>query len=227
MHDQLICTHMRFHSEDFFDLSSYSHKVLFERTERVWDALCFLKEYLDDLVKAPLIPADMPKDVYLENPDKIIIGKGTKIESGVYIKGPCWIGEGSIIRHGAYVREYVITGKSCVIGHATEVKHSILLDRAHAAHFNYVGDSILGNDTNLGAGAKCANLRFDGRTIAARWEKMKLDTGLKKLGVVMGDRSQLGCNAVTNPGTFILPDVVCAPCLNIKGTVVSSLTLRR
>ena len=217
---------MQFHPHEFFDLSSYVHKVLFERITLVWEALNILKEYLDDLVYPTSTPM-VPEGVYLENPERIVIGRGTRIEPGAYIRGPCWIGEGSIIRHGAYIREYVITGKECVIGHATEIKHSILLNNAHAAHFNYVGDSILGNHVNLGAGAKCANLRFDGRSIAVHHEKKKWETGLTKLGAILGDRSQLGCNVVTNPGTLFLPDAVCAPCENIGGMVSASKTLKR
>jgi NDP-sugar pyrophosphorylase family protein len=153
----------------------------------------------------------------------IFLGKGVKVEKGAYIQGPCWIGDGTVIRSGAYVREYVLTGENCVIGHGTEVKHSIFLDRACAAHFNYVGDSILGNDVNLGAGAKCANLRFDHQMIRIRFEKNKIDTGLKKMGAILGDHAQLGCNAVSNPGTLFLPKTTCAPCMNVGGVLISSL----
>ncbi|MBS3905199.1 MAG: UDP-N-acetylglucosamine diphosphorylase [Simkania sp.] len=214
---------MLFHPQDFFDLSVCEHKVLFERSAVVWDALKNLKEYLDGLPIPSSLPT-IPKGVYLENSERIVIGQGVIIEPGAYIKGPCWIGEGSIIRHGAYVRDYALIGKRCVIGHATEIKHSILLDQAHAAHFNYVGDSILGNYVNLGAGSKCANLRFDKAAITVRWEGKTWETGLKKLGTILGDRSQLGCNVVSNPGTVVLPNIVCAPCLNIGGMVTSSLT---
>ncbi len=217
---------MTLHAQDFFDLLSFQHKLLFEQGEFVWQALAALKEYVDSLVSQSMIPF-FQEGVFLENPEQIVIGRGTKIECGAYLKGPCWIGEDCLIRHGAYVREYVLTGRGCVIGHATEIKHSILLDDVHAAHFNYVGDSILGNHVNLGAGAKCANFRLDHRNVPIRWENKKLETGLKKFGAILGDHAQLGCNAVTNPGTLLLPNVVCAPCLNISGVVTSSITLKR
>lgn len=226
VHDSLICSDMHFHHKEFFDLSSYAHKALFERSALVWEALSVLKEYLDDLIH-PTSSADIPKGVFFENPERIVIGRGTKIEPGAYIKGPCWIGEGCVIRHGAYIRDYVITGNHCVIGHATEIKNSILLDHVHAAHFNYVGDSILGHHVNLGAGAKCANFRFDGGTICIRSEKKKWNTQLTKLGAIMGDRSQLGCNSVSNPGTLFLPSARCLPCENIGGIVFPLQTLNR
>lgn len=217
---------MKLHAKDFFDLSAFDHKVLFEKGEFVWEALVSLKEYMDEIVIKSMTPF-FQEGIFLENPEKIVIGRGTIIERGAYLKGPCWIGEDSFIGHGAYVREYVLTGKGCVIGHATEIKHSILLNGARAAHFNYVGDSILGNRVNLGAGAKCANLRLDHRTVPVRVQMKKIETGLKKFGAILGDRAQLGCNTVTNPGTFLLPDIVCAPCLNISGIVTSSIILKR
>lgn len=220
-------SNMKLHAQDFFDFSDFDHKILFEKGEFVWQALSALKEYMDDLLFVKSMTPFFQEGIFLENPDKIVIGRGTKIERGAYLKGPCWIGEGSIIRHGAYVREYVLTGKGCVIGHATEIKHSILLDGVHAAHFNYVGDSILGNRVTLGAGAKCANFRLDNRKIPIRWQMQKIETDLKKLGAILGDYAQLGCNAVTNPGTLLLPKVVCAPCLNISGVVTSSTILKR
>ena len=213
---------MNLSPQEFFYFSDFAHKILFEKREFVWQALMILKTYIDELVTDVREPF-FQEGVVLENPEKIVIGRGTKIEAGAYIRGPCWIGEDCLIRHGAYVRDYVLTGKGCVIGHATEIKHSILLDGVHAAHFNYVGDSILGNNVNLGAGAKCANLRLDHQTIPVRWQKQKIETGLRKFGAVLGDYAQLGCNAVTNPGTLLLPKVVCAPCLNIGGVVASSI----
>jgi bifunctional N-acetylglucosamine-1-phosphate-uridyltransferase/glucosamine-1-phosphate-acetyltransferase GlmU-like protein len=107
------------------------------------------------------------------------------------------------------------------VGHCTEVKNSIFLKEAHAAHFNYVGDSLLGKNSNLGAGVKCANFRLDQKDIGVWIEGKKVVTGLRKLGVILGDRSQIGCNSVTSPGTLIGQDVVCYPCMHIQGSVAS------
>lgn len=209
---------MDFSPRDFFALSSYAHRSLFEGKRYVWEALIALREYLDALLlgKANAKPLD---GVFFENPEKIFIAKGAKIEKGAFLQGPCWIGENTIVRSGAYVRDYVLTGSGCVIGHGTEIKHSILLDRANAAHFNYVGDSIMGNDVNLGAGAKCANLRFDRKKITIRFEETKMETGLQKLGAILGDKAQMGCNAVANPGTIFLPGSLCSPCTNVGGVI--------
>ncbi|MCI5139072.1 MAG: hypothetical protein D3922_11805, partial [Candidatus Electrothrix sp. AR1] len=142
---------------------------------------------------------------------EIQLGKGVLIESGALIKGPAVIGDHTEIRQGAYVRGYCLTGKRCVIGHTTEVKHSIFLNDAKAGHFAYLGDSILGTDANLGAGTKFANLRFLPGNVQVRTDKGVLDTGLRKLGAILGDRVQTGCNSVTNPGTLIGPDGILMP----------------
>ncbi|XOF32956.1 MAG: hypothetical protein ACL93V_13175 [Candidatus Electrothrix sp. YB6] len=141
----------------------------------------------------------------------ILLGKGVLIESGALIKEPAIIGDHTEIRQGAYLRGYCLTGRRCVIGHSTEVKHSIFLNDAKAGHFAYLGDSILGNNANLGAGTKFANLRFLSGTIQVRTDRGSFDTGLRKLGAILGDRVQTGCNSVTNPGTLIGPDSMLMP----------------
>ena len=134
---------------------------------------------------------------------KIDLGKGVLIEPGAYVKSPAVVGDYTEIRQGAYMRGYCLVGKRCVVGHVTEVKHSIFLDDAKAGHFAYVGDSILGNDVNLGAGTKLANLRFMSGDVQVRTAEALLSTGLRKMGAVLGDHVQTGCNSVTNPGTVI------------------------
>jgi NDP-sugar pyrophosphorylase family protein len=213
---------MNLHPKDFFDLRSFPHKALFEGKKYVWEALLSLKGYLDSLISKQNNSPNI-EGVFFENPKTIFLGKGVRIERGAYIQGPCWLGDGTVVRSGAYLREYVLTGENCIIGHTTEVKHSIFLSRASAAHFNYVGDSILGNGVNLGAGAKCANLRFDHQPIRIRFENKKIETGLKKMGAILGDNAQMGCNAVSNPGTLFFPNTTCDPCANVRGVLISSL----
>lgn len=205
-----------FSAQNFFSLEGFCHKELFSKVEFVWQALLDLEEYLKKQ-KLGKIEGKIPEGVYLENTSLISIGKGTIIEPGVYIKGPCIIGENCFIGHGAYIRPNVITGNHCTIGHACEVKHSIFLDHVEVPHFNYVGDSILGNKVHLGAGVKCANLRLDQAPVTFFFEGKKVETGLKKLGAVIGDGSQVGCNAVTSPGTFLGKNSICYPCTHIKG----------
>lgn len=207
-------------TNQFFSLEAYFHRELFEGSTYVWDALHRLAPYLEEQ-ELGKIEVKVPSTAYLINPELISIGEGTVIEPGAYIEGPVIIGPYNQIRHGAYIRGNVITGEKCIIGHSTEVKHSILLNGAHAAHFNYVGDSILGNQVNLGAGVKLANFRLDQKDVTVLLQGQKILTGLKKMGAIIGDGAQLGCNAVTNPGTLIGPKAFCYPCVNIKGIIPS------
>ncbi|MEJ5347637.1 MAG: hypothetical protein WHS46_02990 [Desulfosoma sp.] len=131
------------------------------------------------------------------------LGKGTVVEPGALIKGPTIIGNGTEIRQGAYIRGTCLVGDRCVVGHTTEVKSSIFLDGAKAGHFAYVGDSILGKDVNLGAGTKLANLKIKGNNVRIWTENGAVDTGRRKLGAIIGDGTEIGCNAVTNPGTIL------------------------
>jgi bifunctional N-acetylglucosamine-1-phosphate-uridyltransferase/glucosamine-1-phosphate-acetyltransferase GlmU-like protein len=135
--------------------------------------------------------------------DHIRIGKGVLIEPGAFIKSPTIIGDQTEVRHDAYIRGNCLIGKNCVVGHVTEVKHSIFLDGAKAGHFAYLGDSILGNQVNLGAGTKLANLRFIKGDVGIVTSGGQVKTGLRKLGAILGDHVQTGCNTVTNPGTLL------------------------
>ncbi len=135
--------------------------------------------------------------------NRIRIGKGVLIEPGALIKSPTIIGDRTEVRQGAYIRGNCLIGKQCVVGHVTEVKHSILMDRAQAGHFAYLGDSILGNQVNLGAGTKLANLRFIKGDVSIKTPDGLEKTGLRKMGAILGDHVQTGCNTVTNPGTLL------------------------
>ncbi len=133
----------------------------------------------------------------------IEIGAGVTIEPGALIKGPAIIGKGTEVRQGAYVRGDSIFCEKCVVGHTTEVKHAIFLDNAKAGHFAYIGDSILGSNVNLGAGTKLANLKFSPGSVSVVIEGRKVDTGRRKIGAILGDNVQTGCNSVTNPGALL------------------------
>jgi hypothetical protein len=141
----------------------------------------------------------------------IHFGPGTVVESGAMLKGPLWIGARTEVRQGAYLRGYCVVGNDCVVGHCTEMKHAIMLDHAKAGHFNYIGDSILGHQVNLGAGTKLANLRFTSGPVRIRTPEGELNTGLHKLGAILGDWVQTGCNAVTNPGAILGPHSLVLP----------------
>lgn len=204
--------------EAFFALEKFAHRSLWKEGEAVWSALVHLEKYLREK-KLGQIEIEIPEGVYLEKREEISIGKGTVIEPGVLIQGPCIIGKNCIIRHGAYLRGRVILGDHCQIGHSAELKHSILLDHAAATHFVYVGDSILGNGVNLGAGVKCANLRLDRRDVCVYLGGQKVKTGLKKFGAVVGDAVQIGCNSVLNPGTLVGKESYAHPLTSLSGTI--------
>jgi len=133
----------------------------------------------------------------------IVVDATATVEAGAYLIGPCYVGPRAVVRSGAYVREYSWICADAVVGHATEVKHSILLPGAKAPHFNYVGDSILGKDVNLGAGTKLSNLRNDGGEVHVRLNGERIPSGLRKFGAVLGEGVATGCNSVTNPGVVL------------------------
>ncbi|MGZ3732828.1 MAG: UDP-N-acetylglucosamine diphosphorylase [Parachlamydiaceae bacterium] len=200
----------------FFDLTKYAHRSFIENCDALWDPLSKLEPYLKECLKGNFPSSNYPGAI-LVNPDLIKIGQGTVVEPGAYIEGPCVIGDHCTIRHGAYIRGNVLAGNHCVIGHGTELKNTILLDHVHIAHLSYAGDSIFGNGCNLGAGAKCANLRFDGKPIVIHYQEQKYLTNRRKFGVIAGDHVQLGCNSVTNPGTLLGKGVYLFPCTNFGG----------
>jgi len=197
----------------YFCLDRFAHRDLWKKKEPVWSPLHILEEYFRS--KSFKIEIKILPGVHLERSELISIGKGTVIEPGVYIQGPCILGNHCILRHGAYLRGGVICGNGCAIGHSAEIKHAILLDAAAATHFTYVGDSIIGNGVNLGAGVKCANLRFDRREVVVDAVK----TRLKKLGAIIGDRVQIGCNTVLNPGTLIGHSSIIDPLIHFGGVI--------
>lgn len=201
-----------------FSLDSYEHKNLFANVEYPWEALERLCAYLSEQelgkIEVPIVPG-----VFLIDPHSISIGSGTVVEPGAYIQGPCIIGRDCQIRSGAYIRGGSLVADQCVVGHSTEIKHSIFLPQAKAAHFNYVGDSILGINVNLGAGVKCANYRLDQQCVFAHFDQQRIKTKLKKLGACIGDHSQIGCNTVINPGCCIGKRVICHPNVTLQGYI--------
>lgn len=158
---------------------------------------------------------------------QIAIGKGVLIETGAMIKSPAILGDYTEVRQGAYLRGYCLSGKRCVLGHTTEIKHSIFLNDAKAGHFAYVGDSILGQNTNLGAGTKFANLKFLPGNVNIFYEGKWVDTGRRKLGAILADGCQTGCNSVTSPGTLMAKEAILMPNTTAKGGLHQPKTILR
>ncbi|MCB1111585.1 MAG: UDP-N-acetylglucosamine diphosphorylase [Chlamydiales bacterium] len=204
--------------DNLFDLKGFEHKSVFDNCSYAWEVLPKISDYLSNY---PLgkIECDIPDGVIIIDPHLVSIGTETVLEPGSYIKGPCIIGKGCFVRHGAYIRGNLIAGDRCVIGHTTEVKNCIMMNHAQAAHFAYLGDSVLGNNVNLGAGTKCANLKLDNRSVSVYLNGERVDTGLRKFGAILGDSVQTGCNCVTNPGTIMGKGACCYPCTNFGGYI--------
>lgn len=214
-----------FKAEEFFDLSSFAHRELFTGCEDVWQALGKIEGYLGSL-KLGRIAGEVSPLAVLVNPESIQIGEGTVVEAGAYIKGPAVIGKNCQIRQGAYIRGDVIVGDNCVVGHTTEFKSVVLMNHSNAAHFAYVGDSIIGNHVNLGAGVKCANLRLDGKPICIHYQGKSIDTGRRKFGAIIGDYVQIGCNTVLNPGVLVGKHVEAYPGLVFGGVIEENCIVR-
>lgn len=206
--DQSIFENLQLDSNNVFDLLGDSLKQK-------------LRSLLDQLHvgNSPVIHGEVHATSVIEGP--VYIAKGATIGPFTYIVGPCFIDEKAEVRHGAFIRGNVYVGKQAVVGHTTEVKGSIFGNNAKAGHFAYVGDSVLGDSTNLGAGTKLANLKMSGSEVkvAHPETKQRIATGLRKLGAILGKESQTGCNAVLSPGTLLLPGTAVMPCTHYLGTL--------
>lgn len=167
----------------------------------------------------------MEGSVHFKNSEQILIGSGTVIEHGAFITGPCVIGANSHIRKGAYLRENCFIGNGTLIGNSVEIKNSIILDKCQIAHFNYVGDSVLGRSVHFGAGAITSNYKLDGGLIRTSLPSEQgvthIQTDLNKFGSIIGNNVEIGCNSVLNPGTIIGKNSVIYPLVNWRGFLPS------
>ncbi|MDQ6623325.1 MAG: UDP-N-acetylglucosamine diphosphorylase [Verrucomicrobiota bacterium] len=208
-----------FSPAEFLDLAHTAHSKLFENQQYVWDALKQIASYLQFRLKPEVLGEVVGKPFIGKN---VFIGAGTVVEPGAVLKGPAWIGENCQIRSGCYVRENVIVGDGVVMGNSCEFKNSILFDEAQVPHFNYVGDSILGYRAHLGAGVILSNVKLDHREIQVLAADGTIATGLKKFGAIIGDRTEVGCNAVINPGAILGRDSIVYPGANFRGVLPAS-----
>lgn len=203
-------------ASDFFDLSQTTHAGLFGATNYVWDALPRIHDYIMEKLSTDMPPNGHMLDVHpsVVIGENVHVGAGTQIAAGVTIEGPTLIGANCQVRHGAFVRANTVLGDGGVIGHATETKNAVMLEGAAAPHFAYVGDSILGRGVNLGAGTKLSNFPMNADidpqtgkrpTIRFHYKGESYDTGIVKIGAILGDGVNTGCNVVTNPGVIIGP----------------------
>lgn len=141
------------------------------------------------------------------------------IAPSAYIAPPCIIGPGTEVRHCAFIRGSALVGANCVVGNSVELKNVILFDGVQVPHFNYVGDSILGYKVHLGAGAVTSNFKLDGKPVSIMADTERIQTGLRKLGAVLGDYVEVGCNSVLNPGTVIGKNTTVYPGISVRGSI--------
>jgi len=203
----------------FFDLSEFEHAALFDGIDHVWHALGErLKDYIASHARAD-VRGTVMEGAWIDPENPVFIGEGTVVEPGAMIKGPTIIGRDCQVRQGAYIRGNVLVGDRCVVGHTTEMKGAVMLDEAHAGHFAYIGDTLVGNRVNFGAGTKCANLKVLAGTVCVKTPDGTIDTGLRKFGAIVGDDAELGCNCVTSPGAIICKRCVIYPCTSVGGII--------
>jgi NDP-sugar pyrophosphorylase family protein len=214
---------MRFHSRDYLNLDTTQHALLFPEDEPVWTALNRIESYLEFRLKRE-IRTELPPGVYLG--EHVFIDEGVVIEPGAIIKGPAWIGKHTVIRSGAYLRENVIVGDGCTLGNSCEFKNCLLFDDCEVPHFNYVGDSILGNGAHLGAGVILSNVRLDRKEVSVQHAQGSTATGLRKFGAVIGDHAEIGCNSVINPGSLIGRRSILYPLSNFTGILPADSILK-
>ena len=196
-------------TSELYDVKTPYLIDLFKSTEYPWEILPKIKVYINELIENGLTD-------FTEITEGVYVGEGVKIADTVTIEPPAIIGKGTTLRPGAYLRGNVICGENCVIGNSTELKNCILLDFAQVPHYNYVGDSILGNYAHMGAGSICSNLKSDGKPVVIHGDK-EYETGLRKVGGILADHADVGCGCVLNPGTVIGKNTSVYPLNSLRG----------
>lgn len=202
-----------FSSKNFFDLNENPVTPLLESVENIYEALPKISDYIKQLGPT------LDKEVFEEKGDNIWIAKSAKIASTASISGPCIICENAEIRHCAFIRGSAFIGQNCVVGNSTEIKNVILLGNVQVPHYNYVGDSILGNFAHMGAGSITSNVKSDKTLVTVKIDNQKIETKLKKFGAILGDRVEIGCNSVLNPGTIIGKNSNVYPLSSVRGYI--------
>ncbi len=202
-----------FGAKNFFDLTKSLAGEFLSDYEKVWDAIPDIKRFIVALGKS------LDKSAYDEVKENVWISKTATVAPTAEIVGPCIVGESCEIRHGAFIRGSVLIGKSCVVGNSTEMKNSIIFDNVQIPHYNYVGDSILGYKSHLGAGAVTSNVKSDKTLVTVRYQDKKVQTGLKKFGAILGDNVEVGCSSVLCPGSVIGKNTTIYPLSRVRGFI--------
>lgn len=196
-------------TKDLFDCTVPYLIDIFENSEYPWEMLPKIKDLAKKIIAEGL-------EGYTLISDGVLVGKNVKIYPTATIEGPTVIGSGTEVRPGAFIRGGVITGENCVIGNSSELKNCILLNKVQIPHYNYVGDSILGNKAHTGAGTICSNLKSDGKNVVVHGD-VEYETNLRKIGGILGDGADVGCGSVINPGTVIGKNTSVYPLTSLRG----------
>ncbi len=178
-----------------------------------WQALKSIKEFILEKGKS------LSEDDYTSPAENVWIHKSATVAPTAYIGSPCIIGENTEIRHCAFIRGSALIGNNCVVGNSTEIKNAILFNNVQVPHYNYVGDSILGYKSHMGAGSVTSNVKSDKTLVVLRSKDERYETGLKKFGAILGDFVEVGCNSVLNPGTVIGRNTNIYPLSSVRGEI--------
>jgi len=205
--------------EELFTLSGSMLRIVLERFVYPWQALAGLEEAIRCLGET------LGRDYHRPQPG-IWVHRTAQIADTARMEGCCILGPGVCVRHGGFLRGGVMLEEKALVGNSTEVKNAVFLKGACAPHFNYVGDSILGMEAHLGAGAVISNLKSDKTSVAVRWEGETMDTGRRKCGAFLGDGAEVGCGSVLNPGTVLGRNCIVYPLSCVRGGVPEGYILK-
>ncbi|NLL01376.1 MAG: UDP-N-acetylglucosamine pyrophosphorylase [Clostridiales bacterium] len=200
---------------ELLDLNETIASRLFEQCTYPW-------EVLGQIAKEILrIGQELPEEEYDKLGEDIWIAKSAKVAATASISGPAIIGKNAEIRHCAFIRGSAIVGEGAVVGNSTELKNSILFNKVQVPHFNYVGDSILGYRSHMGAGCITSNVKSDISLVKVNYGEDRIETGLKKFGAILGDNVEVGCNTVLNPGVVVGRNVSIYPLSMVRGVIAA------
>ena len=199
--------------ENLYNLEQTIAKDIFEGVTYPWEVLPKIEEFIISLGKT------LDKNEYEEKGENIWIAKSAKVAPTAYIAGPAIIGKNAEIRHCAFIRGKAIVGEGAVVGNSTELKNVILFNKVQVPHYNYVGDSILGYKSHMGAGSITSNVKSDKKLVIVKNGTKTIETGLKKFGAMIGDEVEVGCGSILNPGTVVGKNTNIYPLSSVRGVV--------